>query len=98
LVARYSEINLDDDTFRDPTGTSFIGGYANLSESAKSARSWTGGVNWYLNQNARVGLNYSHTTFDGGAGDGILPIDAAGSNVRDRQDERAFLTRLQLAF
>jgi phosphate-selective porin OprO and OprP len=98
LVARYSEINLDEDTFRNPTGTSFIGGYANLSDSAKSARSWTGGVNWYLNQNTRVALNYSHTTFDGGAGDGILPINAAGTNVRDRQDERAFLTRLQLAF
>jgi len=98
LVARYSEINLDNDTFRDPTGTSFIGGYANLSESAKSAPSWTAGVNWYLNQNAKIALNYEHTTFDGGAGDGILPINAAGTNVRDRQDERAFLTRLQLAF
>jgi len=98
LVARYSEINLDDDTFRDPAGTSFIGGYANLSESAKSAHSWTAGVNWYLNQNAKIALNYSLTTFDGGVGDGILPIDAAGSNVRDRQDERALLTRLQLAF
>ena len=98
LVARYSEINLDDDTFRDPTGTSFIGGYANLSDSAKSAHSWTVGVNWYLNQNAKVALNYEHTTFDGGAGDGILPINAAGTNVRDREDERAFLTRLQLAF
>jgi phosphate-selective porin OprO/OprP len=98
LVARHSEINLDDDTFRDPTGTSFIGGYANLSESAKSAHSWTAGVNWYLNQNTRLALNYEHTTFDGGAGDGILPINAAGTNVRDRKDERAFLTRLQLAF
>ena len=64
LVARYSEINLDEDTFKDPTGTSFTGAYADLSTSAKSARSWTGGVNWYLNQNARVALNYSHTTFD----------------------------------
>ena len=98
LVARYSEINLDDNTFRDPTGTSFVGGYANLSESAKSAHSWTVGVNWYLNQNAKIALNYEHTTFDGGAGDGILPINATGTNVRDRQDERALLTRLQLAF
>ena len=98
LVARYSEINLDDDTFRDPTGTSFTGAYADLSNSAKSARSWTGGVNWYLNQNARVALNYSHTTFDGGAGVGIVPINATGTNVQDRPNESAFLTRLQLAF
>jgi phosphate-selective porin OprO/OprP len=98
LVARYSEINLDDDTFRDPTGTSFTGAYADLSTSAKSARSWTAGVNWYLNQNTRVALNYSHTTFDGGAGVSTSPINAAGTNVRDRPDESAFLTRLQLAF
>jgi phosphate-selective porin OprO and OprP len=98
LVARYSEINLDDDTFRDPTGTSFTGAYADLSTSARSARSWTGGVNWYLNQNTKVALNYSRTTFDGGAGIGIVPIDAAGTNVRDRPDESAFLTRIQIAF
>ena len=98
LVARYSEINLDDATFRDPTGTSFAGAYADLSRSARSARSWTAGVNWYLNQNVRVALNYSHTTFDGGAGVGTAPINAAGTNVRDRPDEHAFLTRVQLAF
>ena len=98
LVARYSEINLDEDTFKDPTGTSFTGAYADLSTSAKSARSWTGGVNWYLNQNTRVALNYSHTTFDGGAGVGTSPINAAGTNMRDRPDEHALLTRLQLAF
>ena len=55
-------------------------------------------MNWYLNQNAKIALNYEHTTFDGGAGDGILPINAAGTNVRDRKEERAFLTRLQLAY
>ena len=98
LVARYSEITLDNDTFRDPTGTSFTGAYADLSTSAQSARSWTGGVNWYLNQNTRVALNYSHTTFDGGAGVGTSPINAVGTNVRDRPDEHALLTRLQLAF
>jgi phosphate-selective porin OprO/OprP len=98
LVARYSEINLDDDTFRNPTGTSFTGAYADLSASAQSARSWTAGVNWYLNQNTRVALNYSRTTFDGGAGVGTSAINATGTNVRDRPDENTFLTRVQLAF
>jgi phosphate-selective porin OprO/OprP len=98
LVARYSEINLDDATFKKPAGTSYTGAYADLSTSAQSAHSWTGGVNWYLNQNTRVALNYSHTTFDGGAGVGIVPINAAGTNVRDRPDESAFFTRLQLAY
>ncbi len=99
LVARYSEINLDSDTFKNKnTGSFSTGTYANLSESAKSAKSWTAGVNWYLNQNAKVQLNYSHTSFDGGAGVGITAVNAAGTNVRDRQSENALLARFQVAF
>jgi len=99
LVARYSEINLDSDTFKNKnTGSFSTGTYANLSESAKSAKSWTAGVNWYLNQNAKVQLNYSHTSFDGGAGIGITAVNAAGSNIRDRQSENALLARFQVAF
>jgi phosphate-selective porin OprO and OprP len=98
VVARYSEINLDSDTFKNPAGTSRIGAYADLSTSAKSAHSWTAGVNWYLNPNVKVAMNYSYTTFDGGAGVDTTPIDAAGTNVRDREDESAFFTRLQLAY
>jgi phosphate-selective porin OprO/OprP len=98
LVARYSELNLDDDTFKNPAGTAFTGAYADLSTSAKSAKSWTTGVNWYLNSNAKIALNYEYTTFDGGAGVGTTAINSTGSNVRDREDERALLARLQVAF
>lgn len=99
LVARYSELNLDDDTFTNKAGTSFaVNTYADLSTSAKSAKSWVAGVNWYLNQNAKVALNYAHTSFDGGAGAGITPINTAGTNVSDRESENALLARFQLAF
>jgi phosphate-selective porin OprO/OprP len=98
LVARYSEINLDDDTFKNPAGTSYTGAYADLSTSAKSAKSLTAGVNWYLNSNAKVALNYTHTSFDGGAGVGITPVNASGTNIRDRESENALLARFQVAF
>ncbi|WP_047539795.1 OprO/OprP family phosphate-selective porin [Methylotenera versatilis] len=100
LVARYSELNLDSDTFKNKAGTSFAAAsaYADLSTSAKSAKSWVAGVNWYLNQNAKIQLNYTHTTFDGGAGIGRTAINAAGTNVRDRESENALLARFQVAF
>lgn len=98
LVARYSEINLDNDTFTNPAGTAFTGAYADLSTSAKSAKSWIAGVNWYLNANAKVQLNYAHTSFDGGAGVGITAVNAAGTNITDRENENALLARFQVAF
>ena len=42
---------------------------------------------WYLTSNLKLVANYTQTQFDGGA--------AAG---RDREDEKAFFTRAQLAF
>ena len=102
LVARYSQIELDEDTFKNKAGTSFAaaGAYADLGASAKSAKSWTAGVNWYLNQNAKIQLNYEHTKFDGGAVNGLAAVatNAAGTNVTDRESEDALLARLQVAF
>ncbi len=41
--------------------------YSDGTLSAESAKSWTAGVNWYLNSNAKIVLNYTQTSFDGGA-------------------------------
>jgi phosphate-selective porin OprO and OprP len=58
------------------------------SGSANSAHAWGVGLNWYLNRFVRVGLNFFDTEFEGGD----------ESNIVVREDERAFLTRLQLSF
>jgi len=78
LVGRYSVLEVDEDAF--PL-------FANPSASASQANSWTVGVNWYLNSNLKLVLNYLHTNFEGGA--------AAGA---DRESEKAVFSRLQVAF
>ena len=44
------------------------------------------------------GVNDVRNRTDQRAGAGTSPINAAGTHVRDRPDEHALLTRLQLAF
>ena len=44
------------------------------------------GVNWYLNRNVRVSLDYETTRFEGGAA------------VGDRADEDVIFTRFQVSF
>jgi phosphate-selective porin OprO/OprP len=58
LAARYSELDVDNDTFKiiDP------------SKSATQARAWTVGANWYLNSNAIIRADYENVSFSGGAG------------------------------
>lgn len=108
LVARYSEINLDSDTFKNRLGqyagenraapNAVNSAYSDRTLSAESAKSWTAGVNWYLNSNAKIVLNYSQTSFDGGASNNGATANATGSNIKDRPDEKALLARFQVAF
>ena len=55
--------------------------------SARRARSWGLGLNWYLNSNLKLVFNHTHASFDGGA-----PLG------EDREDEEVFSTRVQVAF
>lgn len=57
IVARYSNLNIDDDAF--PT-------FANPETSATEATAYGFGLNWYANRNVRTSLNYIHTDFKGG--------------------------------
>jgi len=58
LVARYGELDIDDDAF--PL-------FANPTSAASRAKAWTVGVNWYLTQNLKLVANYTQATFEGGA-------------------------------
>ena len=82
LVARYHELDIDDDTF--------VGGadsFATPDSAASKASAWGIGLNWYLNQNYKWSVNYDVTSFEGGAPGGA-----------DRPDEKAVFTRFGLQF
>lgn len=77
LVARYGELSLDEASF--PV-------YATSTASAQKAKAWGAGLNWHFTRAVKVGVNYEHTTFTGGAADG------------DREAENAIITRFQTSF
>lgn len=77
LVARISSLDVDDEAF--PL-------FANPASAASAADSIGLGLNWYLNRNLKVMLDYERTGFDGGAAGG------------DREDESVLFSRFQIAF
>jgi phosphate-selective porin OprO/OprP len=83
LVARYSELDIDNDAFD---------GFSDPTRSASNAQEVSVGLNWWLNRNVRVGTSFSHTTFDGGGSGTSAP------GVVTANPENVFFTRVQLAF
>lgn len=79
LVGRYQELDIDDRVFTT--------GFANRNVSVDEAEAWGGGLNWYLNRNVKLVLDYEHTEFSGGA---LLR--------GDRETENAIFTRFQLSY
>jgi len=82
LAARISELELDPATFAGGAAS-----FANPTTAARRAIEWGIGVNWYLTQHYKIALDYELTRFDGGAAIG-----------HDRPDERAILSRFQVAY
>ena len=79
LVARVQQLTMDPGAFP---------GYATAT-SARAETAWAAGVNWYLNSNVKLNLNYEHTSFRDGS-------SAAGSATA--HDEQVILTRVQFSF
>lgn len=77
VLARYGILNVDNKAFPN---------FATASASARQAREATVGGTWYFNPSVKLNLDYSWTTFEGGA--------TAG----DREDEKALMSRVQFRF
>lgn len=92
VKATAGELGIDNDAFYDTAGV--LGGndsFAQATRSAKGAKNYGVGVNWYLNNVVRVSLDYSNTSFDwGGGGTSTAPDD--------RADEKVFISRIQASF
>lgn len=84
LTARIANLDIDDDAFTL---------FADPSASASEATSIGVGLNWYLSKSLRASFDYFQTHFDLAPGAPALP-----SNLVIRQDEKSFISRLQLTF
>jgi phosphate-selective porin OprO/OprP len=80
VALRASGLNVDDAAF--PL-------FASPTASAREATIYAAGINWYVNANGKLSLNYSVTDFKGGA------TLAQGG---DREKEKALFGRFQIAF
>jgi phosphate-selective porin OprO/OprP len=86
LVARYAELDVDSQAFKD--------GFADPKTYASSANAWSVGLNWFLNKNIRANLSFSRTTFDGYTGG----TPKSGKFITAAQPENVLFSRVQLSF
>lgn len=79
VVGRYGKLDVDDEAFDT--------GFASLNTAVSSETAWGLGLNWYLNNNLRLMLDFEHTDFDRGAVSG-----------EDRKSENVVFTRFQVTY
>jgi len=91
LVGRYGDLRVDPDAFNKTTADLR---FASPITSAQEAHDWGVGLNWYLNRNIKLVLDYDQTRFDGGAG----TIVGSDYLVKNRETERVLITRAQFMF
>lgn len=82
LVGRYGELKLDSSIFTE--------NFANLNTSISLERTWGTGINWYLNRNVKLAVDFEQTKFRRGAPNGV--------SSDDRKTENLFTGLAQLSF
>ena len=91
VAARWTELNIGDSIFQNyGTQKAPVYVYSDPRQSVSQASTWSLGMNWFLNTNVKIALNYDQTAFKGGAG--------AGTVYLSRDMEKVFMTRFQVAF
>ena len=82
LVGRTGELKLDSSIFSE--------NFANLNTSISKENTWGTGVNWYLNRNVKLAMDFEQTKFNRGA--------INGKSTDDRKTENLFTGLAQLSF
>ena len=81
LVARWHELHFDPEAFSDGANS-----FANPQTSPLAAYAIGAGVNWYMNANFKIQLDYEVTRYEGGAA------------LSNRPDERVLISQFALIF
>ena len=84
VKARYANLKVDDNAF--PV-------FASAASNADEASSYGVGLSWYLSKTVRINLDYYQTHFGFNSA-----APAVSSTQILRQDEKAFISRFQVAF
>jgi len=82
LVGRYGELKLDSSIFSE--------NFANLNTSISKENAWATGINWYLNHNVKLAVDFEQTKFRRGASN--------TTSTDDRKTENLFTGLAQLSF
>ncbi len=88
LVARVNHLAIGSDAFTPGAGGATD---ANITQSAREATVLGVGLNWLLNKNVEIQLDYEHTEFKGGGG-------GTADKPFDRLNENLLVLRLQLVY
>lgn len=98
VAARWSYLDFDDKVFQNVgTRNNPVYPYADPRTAVSDATTWALGINWWLNSNVKLMLDYSQTSYNGGAG--LLNTRGAlANNIVSRETEKVWQTRVQLGF
>ena len=92
VVARFANLDIDNDAFTDPDGAGAAVSLANPNNAATEVTTYGLGLNWYLSKSVRIGANVFQSNFK------LAPGAAPAANTVLTDDETAFITRVQVSF